>query len=254
MGLMARLRGEEPGIIKKFLVGSVLDEGEFGEWLAFYALRHGKLGGNGYVFRNVLVPRESGPTTASEIDVLLLHEKGIFVLESKNYSGWIFGSADKRQWTKSLPGGHKERFYNPIKQNRAHVRSLEKHLGLPEQAFSSYVVFSERCELKDVPASGDDFVVCKRGKLLELLRADLAGREGVFDKAEYNRIMAELSKLLKDSTDEARKEHVEEAARVASGDVCPYCGKQLVLRKGRYGEFFGCSGYPACKYTRKLQG
>ena len=113
MGLMARLRGEEPGIIKQFLASSVLDDGEFGEWLAFYALRHGKLGGNGYVLRNVLVPRESGPTTTSEIDVLLLHEKGIFVLESKNYSGWIFGSADQRQWTKSLPGGHKERFYNP---------------------------------------------------------------------------------------------------------------------------------------------
>ena len=46
-----------------------------------------------------------------------------------------------------VPGGRKERFYNPVMQNRTHVRALAAHLGLPGAAFKSYIVFSERCEL-----------------------------------------------------------------------------------------------------------
>lgn len=34
--------------------------------------------------------------------------------------------------------------------------------------------------------------------------------------------------------------------------ICPKCEKSMVLRKGQYGEFFGCSGYPSCKYTEGL--
>ena len=33
--------------------------------------------------------------------------------------------------------------------------------------------------------------------------------------------------------------------------VCPYCKKPLVLRHGQYGNFYGCSGYPKCRYTEK---
>lgn len=34
--------------------------------------------------------------------------------------------------------------------------------------------------------------------------------------------------------------------------ACPVCGCELVLRKGRYGQFYGCSGYPVCKFTRNV--
>ncbi len=83
----------------------------------------------------------------------MVHETGVYVMESKNYAGWIFGSAEQRQWTQTLEGGHKNRFYNPIIQNCAHIKALAAHLGLPEDAFRSYIVFSERCELRKVPAS-----------------------------------------------------------------------------------------------------
>lgn len=52
------------------------------------------------MLRNIYVPY-NGKT--SEIDVLLLHEKGIFVFGSKNYSGWIFGRLQNAQWTQCLP-------------------------------------------------------------------------------------------------------------------------------------------------------
>ena len=36
-----------------------------------------------------------------------------------------------------------------------------------------------------------------------------------------------------------------------TGEVCPVCGKDLVLRNGRYGEFVACGNYPECKYIKK---
>ena len=40
---------------------------------------------------------------------------------------------------------------------------------------------------------------------------------------------------------------------VFTGEMCPECGKELVRRKGRFGEFIACSTYPTCKYTQNLK-
>jgi len=37
---------------------------------------------------------------------------------------------------------------------------------------------------------------------------------------------------------------------VATGEMCPTCGKELVVRQGRRGPFVGCSGYPSCRYIK----
>jgi DNA topoisomerase-1 len=39
-----------------------------------------------------------------------------------------------------------------------------------------------------------------------------------------------------------------------TGEMCPKCGAELLLRKGRYGEFIACSNYPKCKYTKNTDG
>ena len=249
MGLIMWLKGEEPGIVGKLAHSG--DKGHYGEYLTAYALEHGKLG-EAAVFSNVIVPRASGPTSTSAVDVVMLHEKGVFVFESKNYSGWIFGSADQRNWTATLKSGAKNQFYNPIRQNRAHVRALAAYLGLGEDAFRSYIVFSERCEFKKVPPDTADYIICRRHHLLGNVRRDLRRMEQLFDVAELGRLEAALSALAEASTGEARLARVEEAQRVAAGDVCPWCGSQLVERNGKYGPFLGCSGYPKCRYTRNL--
>jgi DNA topoisomerase-1 len=38
---------------------------------------------------------------------------------------------------------------------------------------------------------------------------------------------------------------------VPTGEACPLCSKELVLRQGAYGEFVSCSGYPKCKYVKQ---
>lgn len=250
LSLLNRLRGEEPGYFKKLSVQWKEGTGGLGEYLTEYALVHGELPGRKAVFRNVLVPRSTGPTSESEVDVLMLHETGIYVMESKNYAGWIFGSESQSQWAQTLENGTKERFYNPIIQNRAHVKALAACLGLPLDAFRSYIVFSERCTLRKVPNNTDSYLICQRQHLLKLLRKDVGGRERCFDDQRFDELEASIGRLAAESTDEAKTEHIEQAQRVKAGEVCPRCGGELVRRKGRYGEFMGCSNYPKCRYTR----
>ena len=47
------------------------------------------------------------------------------------------------------------------------------------------------------------------------------------------------------------KQHVVERKRMESNLVCPRCREELVIRKGKYGKFYGCPSYPKCRYTHK---
>lgn len=149
-----------------------------------------KVPGRSQTLDNLHIPHH-GQTT--EVDVLMLHEMGIWVFESKHYSGWIFGRADQRQWTQSLNSRTKEHFYNPILQNRTHVNALVDYLGLPRDSFHPYVVFSEKCELKSVPDSCDEFVILRRNHLLRELRKDLTARDVIFDEARMASIAEGLA-------------------------------------------------------------
>ena len=100
MGLFEILKGEQPGFIKTLLNDE--NAGQFGEFSTEYALTNHNLPGKLVVLKNVYVPYQG---RTSEIDLLMIHEKGIFVFESKNYSGWIFGCADQLNWTQSLQNG-----------------------------------------------------------------------------------------------------------------------------------------------------
>ena len=118
-----------------------------------FALTNNNLEGILVVLKNLYIPYKN---TTSEIDLVMVHEKGIYVFESKNYSGWIFGSAGQLYWTQSLKGGEKNKFYNPIRQNTGHMGALLRQLKvrLESARIYSFVVFSDRCTLRNVPASG----------------------------------------------------------------------------------------------------
>ena len=250
MGIIARIKGEEPGFFQA-IPHLAQGKGHFGEFLTEYALEHGRLG-DADVFSNVLVPRSTGPTATSEIDIVMLHAKGILVFESKNYSGWIFGSKDQQNWTVTFKGGARQRFYNPLKQNRSHVKALAAYLDIPARAFRSYIAFSERCELKSVPADTVEYCICRRPRLLDNVREDLKLRPVFFDEWTLVGLRSKLQALANASSDEAKAAHVEEVRRISEGEVCPWCGSELVPRTGKYGAFMGCSAYPRCRFTRGL--
>ena len=137
------------------------DKGKYGEYLIYKSLRGFESKGVKILF-NIYLPKDNYETT--EIDALLICSKGLFVFESKNYSGWIFGNEDHKNWTQTLPIGrgrsHKERFYNPITQNKLHIKHLKNLIG-EYVPMRSIIVFSDRCTLKNITIKSSDVNVIK---------------------------------------------------------------------------------------------
>ncbi|MCI1966934.1 MAG: NERD domain-containing protein [Oscillospiraceae bacterium] len=247
MGFWAMLTGKEPNIFD--ILRNYKNAGQYGEYATEFVLNHNYLDGYFRTVRNAYVPYKG---RTAEMDVLMIHEKGIYVFESKNYSGWIFGSADQLKWTQCLRNREKHSFYNPLKQNVTHCAALAHFLNISPEFVYSYIVFSQRCELKKVPNNTIHFTIVQRQYLLRALRRDLLGKALLFTHQQVD----DLTNKLQDTvyvTMEQKQKHVSEIKLRNTGTVCPFCGAQLVVRKGKYGAFYGCSTYPKCKYTRKIQ-
>ena len=101
------------------------DAGKIGEEVAYITLRDKFHIPENQIFRNVYIPHD-GKT--SEIDLLVVSKKGIFVFEVKNYGGNIYGDAKRGKWIQYL-GKKKSYFLNPILQNKNHKKYLEKFLS-----------------------------------------------------------------------------------------------------------------------------
>jgi len=241
MGLWEILKGEQPGYLKLWL--NAENNGDAGEYLTEYALTNDNLAGELVVLKNIYIPLDDSKTT--EIDLIMLHEKGLFVFESKNYSGWIFGSDDQLYWTQSLPNKTKNKFYNPIRQNQKHIQALAEYLHRSIEEFTSYIVFSERCTLKEVPNDTERVIIVRRPDMLKKLRKTFKDTQIKYSHEELQD-MAEKLKPLTNKTEEEKQQHIDNIKT-----KCPFCGSELVLREGKHGKFWGCKAYPKCKFTRK---
>ena len=248
MGLLAILKGEQPGIIATLL--NYKNVGQFGEYMTEYALKNNNLKGEYIVLKNAYIPIKDKNT---EIDLIMVHEKGIFVFESKNYSGYIFGKANEQNWVQEMENGSKHVFYNPIKQNNTHIIALANYLSLPISAFTSYIIFSERCELTKVPKNTKQVVILQRNKMLKNIRKELKERKVIYTKEQIKQFERKL-KPLTNVSNKVKKQHIKDIKQKYETNVCPFCGKKLIKRAGKYGEFMGCTGYPKCKYTTQIQG
>lgn len=162
-------------------------------------------GRKGKVLRNIYVQKNDGTTT--EIDLLFVTQKGMFVFESKNYSGWIYGNEGGSNWTAVFPNKQKFRFYNPIWQNKSHIKWLKQSLNANIPMFS-FVVFSDRCSLKDITVTSPDVRVIQRADTYWAVRKvwncqpDVLTKEGVDDLFMKIKPMTKVSRAVK-------KAHIE---------------------------------------------
>jgi hypothetical protein len=182
-----------------------------------------------------------------------LSDKGIFVFESKNYSGWIFGNSSERYWTQSLQNGQKNRFYNPVWQNASHINALNENLGerFPQLEYYSLIVFSERCELKKITNTEPDTYIFQRQELrFYLKQIQKEQHESVLNDTEVEAIAEWLSAHQRPD-EEIRQQHLAELEKAAH--TCPRCGSELVERQNKKtGEkFIGCSVFPKCRFVSK---
>src|SRR5437899_3737295 len=95
-------------------------------------------------FRKIIIPTARGTT---EIDHLIVSRFGIFVIELKDRSGWIFGNDADAHWT-AVHFKQKFRFQNPLRQNYGHLKALEEFLGVGPQKLHGLVVFRGAFEFK----------------------------------------------------------------------------------------------------------
>ncbi|TCT12845.1 nuclease-like protein [Natranaerovirga pectinivora] len=174
-------------------------------FLTFWCLE--KLKGNYKLMTNLYIPKEDGSKT--EIDLIMIAESGIYVFESKNYSGWIFGDEKYKNWTQTLPNKQKNQFYNPIWQNKGHINALKYVVDIDKSnLYKSYIIFSERCTLKKINVSSSNVKVIKRNTLIKSITNDMLSSSNILSIEEVNQIYCELQKF-SCVDNSVKREHIE---------------------------------------------
>ena len=196
-------------------------------------------------YHDVIIPSSHGTT---QIDHILVSPFGVFVVETKHYKGWIYGSADQSSWIQVIYKS-KYKFQNPLRQTYRHKKVLSKYLGVEESTIQPVISFVGDVEFKtELPSN--------------VLRSGLSSyikqfEEVVFSDDEVERITGLLSNVQSESKI-SKSEHIQSLKeRHSSNTICPKCGSDLVIKEVKQGErkglqFFGCSSYPRCRFTKKI--
>lgn len=194
------------------------------------------------IFHDVTLDSSHGMT---QIDHIVLSRYGVFVVETKNYSGWIFGSAHQRQWTQVIYR-RKHRFMNPLRQNYKHTEAVKRLLSLDDRYVFSVVVFVGSATFKtDVPAN----VIYLRDLAWYIRYQDnLLLSPDMFDSL--------VMKLVDHIEGRNSREPSPQLSIVDTSPSCPCCGENMVLRTTKKGpnpgeQFWGCPKFPRCQGTRK---
>lgn len=216
------------------------------------ALRLKFLNSNEYkVINDVLL--ESGGRS-SQIDHIVISRYGIFVIETKNYKGWIHGNENSEYWLQTIYK-YKNRFRNPVIQCKGHIATLNNILREYDSVeFYPIVVFSGEAKLKNVYT---EVPVVYSRKLIKTIR-----RRGDIENLT-NEEVGDIFLKIKESNIKrrgARKNHIRRAKKNAKNQkrkenslICPRCGGNFIVRNGKYGKFHGCSNFPKCKYSKKIK-
>lgn len=185
---------------------------------------------------------------SSQLDHILIDRSGIYVIETKNYSGRVYGKHDDKYWTQVLAYGNKKnRLYNPVMQNRTHIYRLMETLHLHDHMHSLVVFVKGNIEYIESP---DVYTPATLKRYLKKY-----AKKDVFTDGDIHSIYEELTSIKRNPV-KSNKEHVKDI-RVMRNDInsniCPNCKKPLVLRTSKDGNrFYGCSNYPNCKFTKRV--
>jgi restriction system protein len=194
-------------------------------------------------FHDVIVPTSNGTT---QIDHILISPFGLFIIETKNRNGWIFGSENDTKWTQSLYGKNYS-FQNPLRQAFRQKKSLCEFLQVNESVIHTVVYFVGACEFKTrMPAN---VVRSGLGRYIKQFKTQILSPD------EVDRVTQRLERHLAESRISTRAHVRSLRQRHRSNTVCPRCGSGLVQRTAKRGPtagstFLGCERYPKCRFTK----
>ncbi len=201
---------------------------------------------------NVTLPAENGTT---QIDHIIVSVYGVFVVETKNMKGWIFGSADQNTWTQKIYR-YANKFQNPLRQNHKHVKTLQSILGLNDNQIHAVVAFvgdsTFKTAMPENVTYGSGFIRFIKSKMQQVLsESDVAE---IIDKIENNRLARSFD------TSRVHVQNVREIIKEKQNNrtpSCPKCGGVMALREVKKGpdagkEFWGCKRFPGCRGVKAV--
>lgn len=196
-------------------------------------------------YHNIILPSRSGTT---QIDHIVVSQFGVFIIETKNKKGWIFGSADNATWTQVIYK-KKYSFQNPLKQTFRQKKILAEFLDLREKHIHPIVFFVGRCSFRTSLPSN-----VRRSWLTIYIKKF---KDLVLAEHEVALINATLQEHIKASTLTKRDHLYSLKRRHESTTHCPRCGSNLVVRTVKKGnkagsQFLGCEAFPKCRFTKIL--
>lgn len=162
---------------------------------------------------NLYLPWSDGDT--AQIDELIIDDSGIYVIEMKNYKGWIFGNENNQYWTQVLYTRYrgvstKNRLYNPIRQNASHISCIRKNIRGYRGPVHSLIVFSDEADFKDVTISSSGVYVLYASQLRRAIMAIDSEYKGSLSDEEISRIHTQL---IQASSRADSTHHVERISR-----------------------------------------
>ena len=140
------------------------------------------------IVQNVYIDIDNKKT---EIDIILITCVGVFVIESKNFNGIIYGKQNDINWTQFLNYENKNQFKNPINQNEYHIKFLSKYLKKDISIFYSYIIFGNDANINKV-ITDDDIKVIKLYQLLKYITEDIHNNDICLSNEEIDKIYIDL--------------------------------------------------------------
>jgi restriction system protein len=200
--------------------------------------------------KNVTLPTEEGTT---QIDHIIVSKYGVFVVETKNMKGWIFGDRKQKTWTQKIYK-HTSTFQNPLHQNYKHTKTLESLLDLNSNQIHSVIVFVGDCTFKtEMPDN-----VTYAGGFIRFVKSK---RDVVFSAIEVEKIIVGIESNRLTASLKTHHNHVKHVKSIVKDKQtiksCPICGHAMVLRESKQGtqvgkKFWGCSKFPHCRGTNNV--
>ncbi|MDU7418415.1 MAG: NERD domain-containing protein [Metamycoplasma hominis] len=225
------------------------NDGEFLVARKLTSLNEGKY----KVLNDILLQIDNDKT--AQIDHIVVSTYGIFVIETKNWNGFITGGRDSYFWSKRNSGNNIEIMKNPIKQNERHIEALKQifskyNININKELFYSLIVFVQGQKPKI-----DDLNNCSVIPLNDLVKKIHSYNKEILEESQIK----ELIELIQQENVEdiqTRLEHNERAKKVLQVQqdkikehICPLCNGELTYKNGLHGKFYGCSNYPKCHFS-----
>lgn len=164
-------------------------KGYYGKFLVFYEL-YKNISGKCKILMNLNIPVEDEKTT--EIDLILIHETGLYVLEVKHYKGTIYGKNTDSTWPQYFRTTKNSTFKNPMLQNEYHIKALRNIFkNIPIQ---SMIVFTNNnCDIK-VKNTNPDIKLCQLYNLDRTLETIFNSSKNILSIQEIDDAFDKLSK------------------------------------------------------------